>query len=134
MSNISYSEKLQHPKWQKKRLEILNRDNFTCTKCGDTETQLQVHHLKYTGEPYDAPNENLITVCKYCHQVLEHAKEYDIIYSNIHYGDSYRIAISHLGLHYYKVHDGEPDIIRLSCNFKRNSEILKQLYKLSIKK
>jgi hypothetical protein len=25
-----YSKKLKHPRWQKKRLEILDRDKFTC--------------------------------------------------------------------------------------------------------
>ena len=44
---MAYSEKLKNPKWQKKRLEILNRDNFTCIKCGDKETTLQIHHFKY---------------------------------------------------------------------------------------
>lgn len=65
---MNYSEKLKHPKWQKKRLEILNRDNFTCVLCGDTETELHVHHLKYTGNnPENAPNEDLETLCKDCH-------------------------------------------------------------------
>ena len=67
----TYSEKLQHPNWQRKRLEILNRDNFTCQACGDTETQLQVHHLRYTTkQPYDEVNENLITYCDHCHTFI----------------------------------------------------------------
>lgn len=64
----TYLEKLKSPKWQKKRLEILQRDNFTCQLCSDTETELQVHHLKYTGEPYEAPNNDLQTLCKHCHE------------------------------------------------------------------
>jgi len=64
---MDYSEKLKSPKWQKKRLEVLNRDNFTCCKCGDTETELHVHHLKYYKEPYDADLSSLETLCKYCH-------------------------------------------------------------------
>ena len=64
---MNYSEKLKSPKWQKKRLEVLNRDNFKCCSCGDEETELHVHHLKYTGEPYDAPLEDLQTLCKHCH-------------------------------------------------------------------
>lgn len=65
---MNYSEKLKSPKWQKKRLEILNRDNFKCCLCGDTETELHVHHLKYSGpNPENAPNENLETLCKHCH-------------------------------------------------------------------
>lgn len=66
---MNYSEKLKHPNWQKKRLEILQRDNFTCQLCTDTETELHVHHLKYTGEPFEAPNEDLQTLCKRCHKL-----------------------------------------------------------------
>lgn len=72
---MKYSEKLKHPKWQKKRLEILQRDNFTCVLCGDKETELQINHLKYTGEPYDAPNKDLETLCKHCHALKHYAKE-----------------------------------------------------------
>lgn len=65
---MKYSEKLKHPKWQKKRLEILNRDNFTCCLCGDNETELHIHHLKYIGNnPCDTPNNYLETLCKHCH-------------------------------------------------------------------
>ncbi len=64
---MKYSEKLANPKWQKKRLEVLQRDNFKCRLCGDEETELQVNHLKYTGEPYEAPLEDLETLCCHCH-------------------------------------------------------------------
>ena len=67
MSKQTYKEKLRSPKWQKKRLEILNRDKFTCIRCGDKETELHVNHLKYIGEPHEAPNEYLETLCKHCH-------------------------------------------------------------------
>lgn len=66
---MTYSEKLKSPKWQKKRLEILNRDNFTCQMCADKETELHVHHLKYNGEPYEVSNEELQTLCKHCHEI-----------------------------------------------------------------
>lgn len=67
-----YSAKLKSPLWQRRRLEILNRDDFTCCKCGDKETELHVHHLKYTGEPHEAPNEDLETLCKHCHSIVEY--------------------------------------------------------------
>ncbi len=47
---LSYKEQLTHPNWQRKRLEIFQRDNFACTICGNTEHQLQVHHLYYLPE------------------------------------------------------------------------------------
>ncbi len=68
---MTYSEKLRNPKWQRKRLEILQRDNFKCCLCGDEETELHVHHLKYTGEPHEAPNKDLQTLCAHCHLIEE---------------------------------------------------------------
>lgn len=66
----TYAQKLLHPKWQKKRLEILTRDNFACFWCGDTETTLHVHHEMYNGSnPWDTPNECLTTLCADCHKV-----------------------------------------------------------------
>ena len=65
----TYSDKLKDPRWQKKRLKILERDNFSCVACGDEETELHVNHLKYTGEPHEAPDEDLETLCKHCHKL-----------------------------------------------------------------
>lgn len=70
----SYSEKLKDPRWQKKRLEIFQRDNFTCQKCGSTDKTLVVHHFEYSGEPWDSENKKLITVCEICHDVIEEIK------------------------------------------------------------
>lgn len=64
---MKYSDKLKSPQWQKRRLEILQRDNFTCQICTDIETELHVHHKKYTGEPYEAPDEDLVTLCSVCY-------------------------------------------------------------------
>jgi hypothetical protein len=66
----SYSEKLRDPRWQKKRLEILERDLWICQRCCDTETTLHVHHCYYnnTLEPWEYPNESLVTLCENCHK------------------------------------------------------------------
>jgi hypothetical protein len=71
---MTYSEKLQNPLWQKKRLEVLSRDNFTCRMCSDTTTTLHVHHKSYTkgSDPWEYPLTNFITYCKDCHQIVEY--------------------------------------------------------------
>lgn len=73
----TYSEKLQDPRWQKKRLEILERDCWQCVYCQDKESTLHVHHLKYKGAPYEADNADLETVCKYCHRLIEYYKNFE---------------------------------------------------------
>jgi hypothetical protein len=74
---MTYTEKLHDPRWQKKRLEVFTRDNFTCQLCKDTETELQVHHKKYIGwkDPWDYANELLITLCRDCHGYMYNDKE-----------------------------------------------------------
>lgn len=67
-----YGELLRDPRWQKKRLEIMNRDNFTCQVCGLTEGRLlNVHHLWYGPTPWDIPNNLLLTLCEDCHKKEE---------------------------------------------------------------
>lgn len=66
----AYGQKLLSPKWQRKRLEIMNRDNFSCCLCGDKESTLNIHHLKYSGEPWECPDDFLKTLCESCHTIV----------------------------------------------------------------
>jgi hypothetical protein len=67
---MTYFEKLKDPRWQKKRLEILNRDDFACCFCGNSENTLNVHHLVYEKQrdPWDYEDSLLITLCEDCHK------------------------------------------------------------------
>lgn len=62
--------------WQKKRLEILNRDEWKCRRCTDQFTNLQVHHLYYKHDylPWEYENEAFITLCELCHLKTEFIK------------------------------------------------------------
>jgi hypothetical protein len=77
MQAKTYTEKLRNPNWQRRRLEILQRDNFTCQLCLDTETELHVHHCYYTPgcEVWEYEDSALICYCKHCHAVVEHLKK-----------------------------------------------------------
>jgi len=65
-----YSQKLLDPRWQKKRLEILQRDDWACQSCGDTESTLHVHHRRYLSgkDPWDIDSCLLVTLCDVCHE------------------------------------------------------------------
>lgn len=65
---MTYSQKLRDPRWQKKRLEVMQRDDFTCLSCGDKGQTLNVHHLKYHHNPWETPTDLLETLCESCHQ------------------------------------------------------------------
>lgn len=77
---MKYSEKFKDPRWQKKRLEILERDGFACRLCCDSENTLNAHHLYYINSrsPWEYPNSSIITLCEECHKE-EHDSDETII-------------------------------------------------------
>lgn len=91
---MTYTEKLKNPKWQKRRLEILDRDNWECQLCGDKETEFHVHHKIYNKEPWDALDEHLTSYCKHCHFIIEAfikaGIEYELVKVN-KYADSNKV-------------------------------------------
>jgi hypothetical protein len=70
----TYGEKLRDPRWQKRRLEILQRDEWTCQSCLSTTDMLTVHHKYYEGEPWDVPDGALVTLCEECHTAEAEAR------------------------------------------------------------
>lgn len=67
---MKWADQYKHPLWQKKRLEALDKAEYACQCCGDSESQLHVHHKQYfkgrmiwqyeTGE--------LSVLCAECHE------------------------------------------------------------------
>ena len=72
---LNYKEQLADSRWLQKKAEILIRDNYTCQKCG-AKSHLNVHHLSYENGKlaWEYPNEQLITLCKDCHE-----NEHDVV-------------------------------------------------------
>lgn len=73
----TYSEKLKDPRWQKKRLEILERDGWQCRACGNSKLTLHVHHCFYVKNqsPWEHDECYLKTFCESCHDRYHKAKE-----------------------------------------------------------
>lgn len=65
-----YQHLLRDPRWQKRRLEILERDGWQCQQCGSVDRELQVHHRWYAhgAAPWESPDQALLTLCCVCHQ------------------------------------------------------------------
>lgn len=68
-----YSDLLKDPRWQRLRLEVMQRDDFTCQSCKSKDKTLQVHHKKYVfnQKPWEYSTEELITYCEDCHSDIE---------------------------------------------------------------
>lgn len=104
---MTYGEMLKDPRWQKKRLTILNRDNWMCQHCHSTAKTLHVHHKTYVygKEPWDYVDENFLTLCAECHESEEYYKTdvanliHDLLISGNSYhniSDSIRERLIHL--------------------------------------
>lgn len=75
-SKKTYYEKLRDPRWQKKRLEIMERDGFACAFCCDSSKTLNVHHYYYLKgvDPWDYCSNSLVCLCEDCHEDFENNK------------------------------------------------------------
>jgi hypothetical protein len=131
---MTYSEKLRDPRWQKKRLEIMQRDKFTCQLCCDDENTLNVHHHKYINgkDPWDYDNNDLITLCEECHEYeSKYRKECEEQLlqwlKNTHYTTCDLERLSHIA---YIIKDSETLCLidDLLCNFDI-AELYKQISK-----
>lgn len=63
----------------------MRRDKWRCRLCGDQVTPLQVHHKEYINgnDPWEYPNEKLITLCEHCHAEISQDDFKDIPYDKI---------------------------------------------------
>lgn len=66
----SYWELLKDPRWQRKRLEVLQIHEWACEECGATDKTLHVHHTYYERglAPWEYPIESLHALCEDCHR------------------------------------------------------------------
>jgi|GEM_PF-2018239 hypothetical protein len=87
---MSYQDDLKTDSWQKRRLYILERDNWTCQapSCDKKDKIFDVHHKIYIGDikPWLYPDDLLITLCKKCHQ-----KEQDRVGLEIHLSNTLKM-------------------------------------------
>lgn len=78
----SYSEKLKDPRWQKRRLQILEKARWTCVYCESETKSLHVHHLFYEKgkDPWEYEDSMLMVLCQDCHKsVAEIQKDITLI-------------------------------------------------------
>ena len=67
MSN--YYELLKDPRWQKKRLEVLDGAEWRCEECGGENETLHAHHCYYEKNkaPWEYPDHAFTCLCETCH-------------------------------------------------------------------
>lgn len=69
---MTYAEKLKDPRWQKKRLKIMEYANWRCQICGGKDRTLHCHHSYYTRgkQPWQYPDGSIICICETCHEKI----------------------------------------------------------------
>lgn len=74
---MRYADQLKSPKWQRRRLEILQRADFMCEMCGTGERTLHVHHRRYSGRrtAWEYGDHELVALCDECHVKAHATKE-----------------------------------------------------------
>lgn len=75
---MTYQQQLRDPRWQKKRLLVLERDEWKCVSCGDSKTELHVDHIKYRTrriKAWEYRMDELQTLCRLCHEEKHTPKE-----------------------------------------------------------
>ena len=93
-SSDIYSDLLHTAEWRNKRERILKRDNYRCVYCGRRHVKLHVHHKYYSAypngvlvDPWNYPDDALITLCSYCHQRVHARKKIKVYHRR--YTDNY---------------------------------------------
>lgn len=70
MATSGFWEKYKHPRWQEKRLRIMERAGFECEHCARPDKTLNVHHKFYRkgANPWDYADHELECLCEDCHE------------------------------------------------------------------
>jgi len=137
-SPSTYSNLLKDPRWQKKRLEVMQRDNFSCTQCEDKTKTLNVHHIHYIrgNNPWEYPLSGLITLCENCHSSRRNNIGDDLLLEMFNCGADDNF-IDNLMIGFHNFSKTKPDIEDISyidsviCRFLEDSnfrEIVTKFY------
>lgn len=91
MDKVKFFDQYKDPRWQKKRLQIMERDEFTCQSCYNTENTLNVHHKYYIPDkkPWEYNDSLLITLCEGCHEWEEDKKYIITDFTKVLLNDGY---------------------------------------------
>jgi hypothetical protein len=74
---MTYSEKLKDPRWQKRRLDVLEKAEWQCAVCQSESKEMHVHHNVYKKGhlPWEYDDLELRALCKDCHKDEEEIRE-----------------------------------------------------------
>jgi hypothetical protein len=78
INRIKFAFQGRSPKWAGVRAEYI-KANPNCFACSTSE-KLEVHHIRpfHTTPELELNADNLVTLCRACHLVIGHLKDFDL--------------------------------------------------------
>ncbi len=115
---MGYQDDMKNVSWQKKRLKILERDNWSCKSdcCKKRSQKLEVHHVDYIPDLkiWEYPDDMLLTLCSDCH-----TKENERTGAEKYLLNSMKMKGFLIS-----------DVLSLSCKFDTNEQFTQSLLKI----
>lgn len=71
----NYRDYMRSPEWQVLRAQVVIRDKGICQECSKTGSH--VHHMSYENGPNEE-GENLILLCKECHDAIHRRAKWSL--------------------------------------------------------
>jgi len=78
INRIKFAIQGRSPRWAGVRAEYIKM-NPNCFACSSRD-KLEVHHIKpfHSNPELELSQDNLVTLCRYCHLVLGHLKYFEL--------------------------------------------------------
>jgi hypothetical protein len=102
----SYRSQYLDPRWQKKRLKVMESTGFKCESCQSETNTLNVHHKQYipNRDVWDYENEQLAVLCQSCHEYMHLQKDLlNEVISRFDVDPQFRIAAAYLLAGFYQI-------------------------------
>jgi hypothetical protein len=102
----AWAAQYKDSRWQKKRLEVMERDKWKCRSCGASGdgVTLNVHHAYYDHgrAPWEYQNRILVTWCEDCHKarhaMMQHMQEELAMLPMIAMNGALHLAVNYRGV------------------------------------
>lgn len=130
MTKKEYDKALKSPQWKAKRKVILERDNYTCTKCG-CKDNLHVHHTYYLSDkmPWEVPNSCLITLCRVCHKKEHEGRDIKSFVRNTSSKKQKKLSKRKRKDKYFNMSEKDIELQKKYDNLKKDKKLPESTYK-----